>query len=607
MRQFDNTSILFLPFRVNPNLFDMIAEAFSSSSWWEEDKIDLRYFFRFVANKVDGSDGRNRCRHYVISERKKQSSAAFTGVCERFTDVDYPVSRWFLGRFSVVVENMELFLFSTGVCLLTIRLSQKDADERSLVNARAVIRKVAVTQYRTGEEETPFTLLELARESVSEVAAEYDAEFFYYTIPKNTIAYMMTLYYHEERLDDMLLLYLQDNASLNHRLSEERKESHLNKICITEPLVWAVSDQSAICVCSSFGNDSFLKRTFPKNFKKEYQYMFAFLLHQKFMLYSFLMQIDTELENNIEKLEEYKKRLSDFKTYFVFSRISEVINYQLLYSEVSEAFSLERMYEDVEEPLEMLDRILLREAEKSKVLQNIREEQAEKKRGERENRLNLALAALSLVEIVSAFTDAGDLSSKLADAYMDAQAEGVFGRLVLLWKTHPLHAVLWGFLALLIVGVVVKLIVSRRREMKHNCLYYGVFLRPDALDSAMERSCQTRSPLERKIVHPHVTVAYKPGEVPFHLFGERVRVVITGYGSDAENEGVSVTLHSDNTELKELFSQVEVPHITLSVSPTGQTKNTSGLSFAPIERVVELTGVFGEMRVDGKVNTDKKA
>ena len=335
--------------------------------------------------------------------------------------------------------------------------------------------------------------------------------------------------------------------------------------------------------------------------------MFVFLLHQKYTLYSFLTEIDTKLENDLRKLEEYKKRLSDFKTYFVFSRISEVINYQLIYSEVGRVFSLGKMFEDVEEPLEMLDRILSREAQKSRILNQVHEEEAEKKRSIRDSRLNLALATLSLLGIISAFNDLIQFSATLSGSYADAKVGNLVEWLVAVWPDHSLHIILCAVMTALIIGVILALIIVRRKEMKQNCLYYGVFFRPEEVRHAMKRSGQSRQVLEREIEQPHVTVAYKPSEIPFHLFGETVRAVITGYGADAQNEGVSVVLHSDNTELNALLDEVAVPHITLSISADGKAKNTARLRFEPINRVVELKGLFGEMCMDNKVNFSKKA
>lgn len=103
--------------------------------------------------------------------------------------------------------------------------------------------------------------------------------------------------------------------------------------------------------------------------------------------------------------------------------------------------------------------------------------------------------------------------------------------------------------------------------------------------------------LERPITYTHVTFEYLPEEVDRSLFGDTVQIQVIGYGKNQENEGVKISLHSENPVLQKMYEDIAVPHITLSVSADGKAVNTSDLEFEPIEPF-EITGVFGGF-VDG--------
>ena len=54
MQNYDNISYVFIPFKTNPRCFNMISRQLSDSSRWEEKALELRYFHRFISNKVKG-------------------------------------------------------------------------------------------------------------------------------------------------------------------------------------------------------------------------------------------------------------------------------------------------------------------------------------------------------------------------------------------------------------------------------------------------------------------------------------------------------------------------------------------------------------------------
>lgn len=137
--------------------------------------------------------------------------------------------------------------------------------------------------------------------------------------------------------------------------------------------------------------------------------------------------------------------------------------------------------------------------------------------------------------------------------------------------------------------------------MNQKYVYVGCFIPYKLLQEKIhEIDCVH---LERMIKDPHITFVYKPTEVDEKLFGEKIKIIITGYGNDGKNEGVKVRLESDNPQIDEMIRKIEVPHITLSVSRTGKPVATRYLSFSPIEEIT-LTGTYGGYDVNGNVVTE---
>lgn len=101
------------------------------------------------------------------------------------------------------------------------------------------------------------------------------------------------------------------------------------------------------------------------------------------------------------------------------------------------------------------------------------------------------------------------------------------------------------------------------------------------------------SSLKNDIEFKHITTEYKPAISHEHLYGIEAKFLITGYGNDDVNEGYKVKLIScESEELRELYNQIAVPHITLSIAENGKAVNTKNLLFMPIDEHV-VTAKFG--------------
>lgn len=123
-------------------------------------------------------------------------------------------------------------------------------------------------------------------------------------------------------------------------------------------------------------------------------------------------------------------------------------------------------------------------------------------------------------------------------------------------------------------------------------LYLGIFVDSTDLFSLFPPT------LEKVIEYPHITLGFKmpyESEVLLEpLFNMPVNILIQGYGKNETNEGVRVSVLTDNIVLNQFLSEIVVPHITLSVSEDGKPVNTKNVQFMPIEPSV-ITGKVGAM------------
>lgn len=131
--------------------------------------------------------------------------------------------------------------------------------------------------------------------------------------------------------------------------------------------------------------------------------------------------------------------------------------------------------------------------------------------------------------------------------------------------------------------------------------YTGCFFEPEQLQEHLKS--YTRQILSREILNPHVTFAYRPEKVPSALFGQTVTLRAIGYGCDGENEALLVEFVNLLDCLKPYAGDIEIPHITLSISESAKAVNSRYLDFKPIMSF-SLIGVFGGMDEAGTVHTE---
>lgn len=127
-------------------------------------------------------------------------------------------------------------------------------------------------------------------------------------------------------------------------------------------------------------------------------------------------------------------------------------------------------------------------------------------------------------------------------------------------------------------------------------IYTGAFIDSKELERKLEEHGIERTKLWRQIRDTHVTFRFRPADVDESLFGLPVDIRVIGYGVNPQNEGLLVEVTCANETVQKLCDQVEVPHITLSVSEDGKPVNTRYVDFAPVKRPFTIRGVYDAFR-----------
>ena len=140
-------------------------------------------------------------------------------------------------------------------------------------------------------------------------------------------------------------------------------------------------------------------------------------------------------------------------------------------------------------------------------------------------------------------------------------------------------------------------------KKKDKIYYTGLFLDYSYMWNKIGHITNGR--FERKIKRPHITFLYRPDISDYSLVGVKATVIVTGYGYNGENEGLSVSVETDNEELRKLFDAVDIPHMTLTVAEYGHSVNTRDVNFYPVP-TIKLNAVYGIVTESGELITEKK-
>lgn len=453
----DNISYIFLPFRyVNQENSNSLPEVLGRSGSWLLVTDKMQYMLKYVANKFEGKGTeKRRCFHYTLSEAAMEQRGFGSKVfCMekhfwRDKETDFPFR----------ILSVQLYSFSTSVNILAFQLHfecefAKDGDRENeepcklsqeqmlwISAAQYHLKKVSREKIhpRGDLSERTFSFLQIATEIMEQADTGGRSEFFFYAGEGTERANFLTYIEAEFRENyNYELFYLRRCYQESYFYQEDEKQREREVFSTAQNIFWGISPEAAVCIAGpDKDREEFIRTRFFENFNEQYLFMYILLLHQKYVLYLFLTMIDAEMYEDIEKLEEYRRKLYQFETDFVYSLVTEVPQYQNLYDRTAAVFSLKDMYEDVREPLLSLA--------------EVRSTELEKQRRSRENKTNQALFALSLMGAFSAWIDSYDA------------IESYFSRF---WSETVVHAVQIGcaVLILLVTFYVFIILFGSRRK-----------------------------------------------------------------------------------------------------------------------------------------------
>lgn len=382
-KQFNpNITYFFIPFRLKKTatIHETVC-AFRSSAVWEETDLSLRYMYRYITNKLSGSNDESRCYfHFSCKEEFVKKELSFTPYFGQADKLE----------FSTV--SMETFLFGTsvGICAIGVEYPFNDALRIARANFFLKLESCLLDH---GDKKIKF--VDLLLESLPNLSSLIEP--FFYFNEKKRMNTMTLVQHREETYSDYQkeLFYLRN--SYRESYPYQKMEDDPQIFSLNPDVRWGISLEGIACVVNPLGGDErFYQEWFPNNFRTEYLFMYVWLLHQKYALYSFLLNVETEMD--LTTLEEYKKKLYEFQTTYVYSCITEVPQYQYLYDKIYEVLGLQAMYQDVEEPLIRLSEMKKKNQEKAT-----------------EKRLNI----LSALCIFSALLDGSDLFYNLISDWLN--------------------------------------------------------------------------------------------------------------------------------------------------------------------------------------------
>lgn len=393
-----NISYIFIPMNFSDaDDFQKVCSEFNACGAWEQLNSKWKYMLKYVADKFDASKPEQcRCFHYILNnDARTRAGIAAADEWYSLGTTGYLDNADEVFRFRIL--DVELFCFSTSVCIMAFKVNFETKDPLRIATAQYNLKKVSKEKIHIKTHDPhkikTTTFLELAKRLVSFSEFSVNFDFFYYAVENQERSNMLTYVEVDNKEDYKKELFYLRRCYSDGYLYYDNEEVNARETYIPSPDThWGITSEAVVClVCPDKGKGEFLKDVFFKNFNTQYLFTYVLLLHQKYALYTFLSKIGNGIDNDLETLESYQQQLYEFETDFVFSYITEVPQYQNLYSRIYQAFHIDRIFKDVNEPV--------------KSLSDVRRNDTEKKQKERDDRINRLLFAISLLSIFSMLSD----------------------------------------------------------------------------------------------------------------------------------------------------------------------------------------------------------
>ena len=386
-----NISWLFIPFRLESEVPCAKTIASLASSGWLPQKMANSYLLKYISDKYDSSDEENCCCfHFRLRDEMKEK----TGISR---EGEWKGSKnWYyqgkLCEFRFHLQDAHLFFFRSGIGIIAFQVHTDSGEPKYISTLLFHLKRVSVIQIRADREGTEdTTLLDIARGLVGTLGSAGAPAFFEFLNPGEERANVLCYLELPPKADySSELFYLRHCYGDSYRESRDEDAEKKEVLSLVSGFTWGISAEALVCIAAGTQEQkSFRESAFFSNFNQNYLLLYVLLLHQKAKLYHFLTKIGIGNSNSIKALEAYQQELYEFETDYVFSTVSEVPQYQIVYERVEEAFALRKLFDDVHYPL--------------KYLSIVRQREIENTEAKRKKKTSTALATLSLLSLISAF------------------------------------------------------------------------------------------------------------------------------------------------------------------------------------------------------------
>ena len=436
-----NTAFCYLPFVLEgvgstQDAYACAKAALRSAESWDEVHNDLRYLFRFICEKYDETSPNCQCHHFELGA--EALDALGFGLSHAWAPARLWSSkkrRWSepVDDRIIRVDQVGCFAFATSINVLVLKLHFETSDPYQVAEGLFHLKNVRNSSLiplaeTPGEELVPAqrrgrSLLDLAHEILGTLDLAAEPHFFFYA---NEGRERANVFVHaevdEERLgavdENHLLYYLANCYKRDFDYDPERKLP-LRSYWSLPTTLWGCSAEALACLtlpARAGQGKGFLVSVFKRNITNEYQFLYLLLLHQKYAYYRLLMGIGAGQRRDRAQLEQFHRELEVFRANFVFARVSETQQYQVLYETVRRELRLEEMDHDVAEPIA--------------ALVQLRQEDDDRAEREGERRVEFAMNMVACLAGVSAIVDALDIINNYLAGVLPQAARSVLSLVV---------------------------------------------------------------------------------------------------------------------------------------------------------------------------------
>lgn len=412
-----NTSFLIIPFCFGKNGYCTYGSACKAAGW-EPVEDTVKYLHRYVSDKlVNHSAGQSQCMHYTLSDAVRlgvglgHTDMLFISDSNSHNSNEYrhryrgqPTSYLFR------LPSFQLFLFSSGIGIVACQVVFEEEDPYRIASALFQMKQVGRILIAPAEQpEKTSILLDTVKKMMP---CGMNAEYFFFSQSQRAAVFT-----HVEASDvsdiDRKVFYLQNCYIDEFPYTEYDRKKTVEGTLTIGTHHWGVSSEAVVSLTVMEASQvTQIRNEYYPNFVTQYLFLYVFLLHQKYGLYLFLTRIGKEMYTDRKLLEQYRSDLYEFQTDFIYTTVTDVPQYRLLYERITEAFDLKGNYQDVREPLEFLT--------------EIRREEADNEDRRRDRYTNAALFLLSMLSLFSALVDSWDFIGEVPDLLKSSPGVFVF-------------------------------------------------------------------------------------------------------------------------------------------------------------------------------------